>query len=100
MVRPLMRAPIRGAIAFVSCLALQLSSADEARAQECSNPLVSTCINADGYWPHAGPQRFAAVGSAETLEPIDTLRGSILVPLAVSIGTTRLIDNVILKLEE
>ncbi|HVJ94541.1 MAG TPA: thrombospondin, partial [Labilithrix sp.] len=38
-----------------------------AHAQQCSNPLVSTCINSDTFWPHAGPQRFAAVGSAETV---------------------------------
>jgi hypothetical protein len=39
----------------------------EARAQQCSNPLVSTCINSDSFWPQAGPQRFVAVGSAETV---------------------------------
>lgn len=39
----------------------------EARGQECSNPLVSTCVNSETFWPHAGPQRFAAVGGTETL---------------------------------
>lgn len=39
----------------------------EARAQQCSNPLVSTCVNSDAFWPHAGPQRFAAVGGTETV---------------------------------
>ncbi|HEU5179525.1 MAG TPA: pantoate--beta-alanine ligase [Candidatus Polarisedimenticolia bacterium] len=43
---------------------------------------------------------YAAVVSAETLEPIDPLRGQVLVPVAARIGATRLIDNVILKLEE
>ena len=43
---------------------------------------------------------YAAVVSAETLEPIDPLRGQVLVPLAARIGATRLIDNVILNLEE
>jgi pantoate--beta-alanine ligase len=43
---------------------------------------------------------YAAVVSAETLEPIDPLRGQVLVPLAARLGATRLIDNVILKLEE
>jgi hypothetical protein len=38
-----------------------------ARAQQCKNPLVSTCINSEAYWPHAGPQRFAAVGGTETI---------------------------------
>ena len=42
----------------------------------------------------------AAVVSAETLEPMDALRGQVLVALAARIGATRLIDNVILKLEE
>ena len=43
---------------------------------------------------------YAAVVDAETLEPSDRLQGSILVPVAVRVGTTRLIDNVILKVEE
>ena len=43
---------------------------------------------------------YAAVVSAETLEPLDALRGSVLVALAARVGATRLIDNVILKLEE
>ena len=43
---------------------------------------------------------YAAVVSAETLEPVDPLRGQVLVPLAARLGATRLIDNVILKLEE
>jgi hypothetical protein len=63
MVRPLMRA-------LASCfatLALIVWSATEAHAQQCSNPLTSTCINSDSFWPNAGPQRFAAVGSTETL---------------------------------
>src|SRR5436190_15957090 len=80
MVHLLMRAPIpRGAprsrylffLRFVPLLTscgLFLTST-EARSQECSNPLVSTCINSETYWPHAGPQRFAAVGSTETLGP-------------------------------
>jgi pantoate--beta-alanine ligase len=43
---------------------------------------------------------YAAVVSLETLEPVEELRGSVLVPLAARVGATRLIDNVILKLEE
>jgi pantoate--beta-alanine ligase len=37
---------------------------------------------------------YAAVVDAETLEPIDTLRGPTLLALAVRFGNTRLIDNV------
>ena len=69
MVRRLMRAPIRWAVACAVLSATFLAGARDARAQQCSNPLVSTCINADAYWPHAGPQRFAAVGGTETVAP-------------------------------
>jgi hypothetical protein len=40
------------------------------RADECndpSRPALSTCINSDTLWPHAGPQRFAGVGGTETV---------------------------------
>src|SRR5262245_35953815 len=67
MVRRLMRAPIWAAVACFSFPAFLALSAGEAHAQQCSHPLVSTCINADTFWPNAGPQRFAAVGSTETL---------------------------------
>jgi len=36
----------------------------------------------------------------ETLEPLETLRGEVLVALAVFFGSTRLIDNVILQIED
>src|SRR4051794_10441250 len=68
MVRGLMRRVLaRGALATVSLLTLLFLEEREARAQQCSNRLVSTCINSDTFWPNAGPQRFAAVGGAETL---------------------------------
>lgn len=51
----------------VGVLALLLTIGAEARARECTNPLVNTCINSDTYWPNAGPMRFLAVGSTETL---------------------------------
>lgn len=60
------RAKARGALVCVSILA-SMSGATRAHAQQCSNPLVSTCINSDSFWPHAGPQRFAAVGGTETV---------------------------------
>jgi pantoate--beta-alanine ligase len=43
---------------------------------------------------------YAAVVDAQTLRPLERLRGEVLVPAAVRIGATRLIDNVILKVEE
>jgi hypothetical protein len=36
-----------------------------AHATDCGGPL-STCLNDDDLWPHAGPAHFVAVGSAET----------------------------------
>jgi len=55
--------------ALVGCFsaALFVASAREAEAQQCSNPLTSSCINADSFWPTAGPQRFAAVSGTETV---------------------------------
>lgn len=48
-----------GALAFAL-------AAIPAHATECSGDL-STCINDDVLWPHAGPAHFVAVGSAETI---------------------------------
>lgn len=59
----------RRAPTSVTVLALLGLPASEARAETCDNPLISTCIDSDTYWPDAGPQRFAAVGSAETVAP-------------------------------
>ena len=44
-----------------------LSSASVARAGDCDSRLLSTCIDSDTLWPHAGPQRFVAVGGTETV---------------------------------
>ncbi len=38
-----------------------------ARAADCSNVLVGTCINSDTLWVNPGPQRFATVTGAETM---------------------------------
>ncbi len=68
--RPVLARAGGAATACVSLLSLSLLVLErDAHAQQCSNPLVSTCINGETYWPHAGPQRFAAVGSAETVAP-------------------------------
>ena len=39
----------------------------DARADDCTTTIASTCINDDTLWPHAGPQRFVGVGGAETI---------------------------------
>lgn len=43
-------------------------AARSARATDCNVPL-STCINDDVLWPHAGPSHFIAVGSTELTAP-------------------------------
>jgi pantoate--beta-alanine ligase len=43
---------------------------------------------------------YAGVVDAETLAPLERLEGSVLIPIAARLGATRLIDNVILKVEE
>jgi len=56
-----------------AALLTSLFGANSAHAQpspesaQCHNPLTSTCINSDTFWPHPGPQRFAAVGGTETV---------------------------------
>lgn len=65
--RLMRRVFVRRGLLAIALLSSPFAAVAEARAQQCSNPLVSTCINSDTYWPHAGPQRFAAVGSAETV---------------------------------
>ncbi len=59
----LMRA-LRSTVLAASLLCALVSRAD---AKECTNPLVNTCINDDTFWPNAGPTRFAAVSSTETI---------------------------------
>ena len=39
-----------------------------ARATDCSGN-YSPCISSDILWPHAGPARFVAIGSADTVAP-------------------------------
>lgn len=73
MVRSRMAAGFRGFASSSSvCAAFAafvVATENDALAQQCSNPRTSTCINADTFWPNAGPQRFAAVGSTETVAP-------------------------------
>lgn len=43
---------------------------------------------------------YAEVVDAGTLAPLERIEGSVLIPIAARVGATRLIDNVILKVEE
>ena len=43
---------------------------------------------------------YAAVVDADTLQPLEEIRGSVLIALAARLGATRLIDNIMLKVEE
>ncbi len=61
-----MRSLRAGALPIVALLLLG-PAAREARANECTNPLVNTCINSDTYWPNPGPTRFATVSGTETV---------------------------------
>jgi hypothetical protein len=54
-----------GLAAFSSIFAFTLA-ARPALATDCSG-ITSPCINSDILWPHAGPARFVAVGSTETV---------------------------------
>jgi hypothetical protein len=51
--------------AFPAALLVALAPRD-AGAADCSS-IDSPCIDGDIFWPHAGPSRFVAVGSAETV---------------------------------
>jgi hypothetical protein len=42
--------------------------ASAATATSCGAPLVSTCIDDDNVWPHAGSSHFLTVGATNTLE--------------------------------
>jgi OOP family OmpA-OmpF porin len=56
----------RTALVAMACGVSPSLSARVASATDCSGP-VSPCINADTLWSHAGPARFVAVGSTETV---------------------------------
>src|SRR6202041_1184446 len=52
---------------FAASIAAALCT-PSARATDCSG-FFSSCVNDDTLWPHAGPSRFVAVGSTETVAP-------------------------------
>lgn len=52
--------------AWLVSLALAAAPA-RALAGSCDAPQTSGCVDADTFWPYAGPRRFAAVGGTETV---------------------------------
>jgi hypothetical protein len=56
----------RASVLVVACAAL--ATPRFARADACGAPLISTCIDDDTLWPHAGPSQFVSVGGAETTQ--------------------------------
>ena len=61
-----MPAPGRASlVALASICAIAMTRG--ASADACGPSIVSSCINDDNFWPHAGPSNFLAVGSSETL---------------------------------
>jgi pantoate--beta-alanine ligase len=65
---------------------------DAARLREVLAARVATAVRAR--------LEYAAVVDYETLAPLDRLRGRVLVALAVHVGRTRLIDNILLQVNE
>ena len=61
-----MRRPV--ALLAIASSAAAALCAPAARATDCSGN-YSPCINSDVLWPHAGPARFVAIGSTETVAP-------------------------------
>ncbi|MDP9035689.1 MAG: hypothetical protein M3O50_12865 [Myxococcota bacterium] len=59
--------PHAARVALFAALACVVHT-DVARSADCSG-IVSPCVNSDTLWVHAGPARFVAVGSSETLAP-------------------------------
>lgn len=52
-------------LVVIAALAFALSSSPRAARAAC-DPGLSTCIDADTFWPHAGPAYFNIVGGAAT----------------------------------
>jgi hypothetical protein len=57
---------LRTALVALACGVVPLVAPRPAGATDCSG-VLSPCINDDTLWPHAGPARFVAVGSTETV---------------------------------
>ena len=69
---------------------------EHARGEVRAEALLRTMTDLIGREPLARPDYLAVVRS-DTLEPVDRVEGETLVALAVFIGRTRLIDNILLR---
>ncbi|MEI7893504.1 MAG: thrombospondin type 3 repeat-containing protein [Myxococcales bacterium] len=58
---------VRSTLSALAAAAAFVLAARTAGATECTGTLLSTCIQSDAFWPHAGPASFLGVGAAETL---------------------------------
>jgi hypothetical protein len=61
--------PLRGTrvAALAACLSA-LALDHPAHATDCGSPNVSTCIDDDALWPHAGASHFFSIGATGTVE--------------------------------
>jgi hypothetical protein len=46
--------------------AIVCATAARSAGAQCTQPIVSPCIDSDTLWPHAGPSQFLTVGGTET----------------------------------
>jgi pantoate--beta-alanine ligase len=78
---------------------LHLAEERLARGERQGGRLVAALREYIGTEPLARLD-YAEVCDPETLQPVTQLTGTVLVALAVFIGSTRLIDNILLRIEE
>jgi pantoate--beta-alanine ligase len=69
---------------------------DKERRPERILELIRETVAAE---PHVSLD-YASVVDAKTLAPLHSIEGTVLIPIAARVGATRLIDNVIVKVEE
>ena len=90
--------PVERQAALVVPRALHLAEECLARGERQGGRLVTALREYIGTEPLARLD-YAEVCDPETLQPVAQLTGTVLVALAVFIGATRLIDNVLLRIE-
>jgi pantoate--beta-alanine ligase len=88
--------PVERQAALVVPRALQMAEERLARGERQGDRLVAALREYIGTEPLARLD-YAEVCDPETLQPVAQLTGTVLVALAVFIGATRLIDNVLLR---
>jgi hypothetical protein len=57
-----------GRLAALAASLPPLIVAHPARASDCGSPNLSTCIDDDALWPHAGASHFFSIGATDTIE--------------------------------